>query len=64
MLALLREEEMEGGDAQSNPFKCGASLIHPQVALTAAHCVSRYLMRILPTFISLFISICHLNEGI
>ena len=64
MLALLREEEMEGLDTQSNPFKCGASLIHPQVALTAAHCVSRYFVRILPTFISLFISMYHLNERI
>jgi hypothetical protein len=40
MLALLRGEETENGGTQFSLFQCGASLIRPQVALTAAHCVT------------------------
>ena len=40
MLAILKNEVMPSGKVEKNMFQCGASLIHPKVALTAAHCVN------------------------
>ena len=39
MVALLREESIEGNPKKLLIYQCGAALIHPQVVLTSAHCV-------------------------
>jgi secreted trypsin-like serine protease len=41
MLGVFRNEETGEEGTQRIRFFCGASLIHPQVALTGAVCVSR-----------------------
>lgn len=40
MMALLGRESLEGNLNESWIYQCGASLIHRQVVLTAAHCIS------------------------